>query len=81
MPILVDQGQADDFLEAQLKPDLLQQASERSAAELELRLHEGYHHSYFFISSFIEQHLRFHTKYLRNRWQVVGTYHIYLSGG
>lgn len=53
MPILVDQGQADDFLEAQLKPDLLQQASERSAAELESRLHEGYHHSYFFISSFI----------------------------
>ena len=81
MPILVDQGQADDFLEAQLKPDLLQQASERSAAELELSLHEGYHHSYFFISSFIAQLLRFHTKYLRNRWQVVGTYHIYLSGG
>jgi S-formylglutathione hydrolase len=58
--LLVDQGAADNFLVEQLKPELLQQACEQAGIPLTLRLQEGYDHSYFFISSFIEDHLRFH---------------------
>jgi S-formylglutathione hydrolase len=63
-PILVDQGTKDQFLESQLKPDLLQDACQRSGVPLDLRLREGYDHSYFFIASFIEDHLRFHARNL-----------------
>jgi S-formylglutathione hydrolase len=59
-PIIVDQGTADQFLEIQLKPELLREACERSGVALELRMRDGYDHSYFFIASFIEDHLRFH---------------------
>jgi S-formylglutathione hydrolase len=59
-PILVDQGTKDQFLESQLKPGLLQDACQRSGVPLDLRLRDGYDHSYFFIASFIEDHLRFH---------------------
>ena len=59
-PIMVDQGTKDQFLESQLKPELLQDACQRSGVPLDLRLREGYDHSYFFIASFIEDHLRFH---------------------
>jgi len=59
-PILVDQGTKDQFLESQLKPELLQDACQRSGVPLDLRLRDGYDHSYFFIASFIEDHLRFH---------------------
>ena len=58
--ILVDQGSSDPFLQNQLKPELLQQACASAGVALELRLREGYDHSYFFIASFIESHLRFH---------------------
>ncbi len=64
-PILVDQGSADSFLETQLKPSLLQQACQAQGVELRLQLREGYDHSYYFIASFIEQHLRFHAAFLR----------------
>jgi S-formylglutathione hydrolase len=60
VPALVDQGGADDFLLEQLKPEALEAAAKMSAYPLELRLQEGYDHSYFFIASFIEDHLRFH---------------------
>jgi len=60
LPILVDQGDSDDFLQEQLKPETLDAAAKNSGYPLELRLQEGYDHSYFFIASFIEEHLRFH---------------------
>jgi S-formylglutathione hydrolase len=58
--ILVDQGAKDQFLESQLKPELLGKACEQAGVSLNLRMQEGYDHSYFFIASFIEDHLRFH---------------------
>lgn len=58
--ILVDQGAADGFLEEQLKPDLLVAACEAVGQEIECRLQPGYDHSYYFIASFIEDHLRHH---------------------
>jgi S-formylglutathione hydrolase len=58
--ILVDQGMADSFLERELKPELLKEACRAAGIDLSLRLHEGYDHSYFFISTFIEDHLRWH---------------------
>jgi S-formylglutathione hydrolase len=62
--LLVDQGTDDQFLESQLKPGLLEEACRRSGVPLELRLQAGYDHSYFFIASFIEDHLRFHARHL-----------------
>jgi S-formylglutathione hydrolase len=64
-PLLVDQGTADQFLESQLRPQLLAQACSRAGVPLDLRLQEGYDHSYFFIASFIEDHLRFHARNLQ----------------
>jgi len=58
--ILVDQGTKDPFLENQLKPELLVEASRHSHVGLDLRMQEGYDHSYYFIASFIADHLRFH---------------------
>ena len=58
--ILVDQGEADPFLHEQLKPDLLEQACAAAGVSLRLRRHPGYDHSYFFVSTFIEDHLRAH---------------------
>ncbi|MDK2777001.1 MAG: S-formylglutathione hydrolase [Pseudomonadota bacterium] len=60
LPALVDQGEADNFLQEQLKPEMLEAAARRSDYPLQLRRHEGYDHSYYFIASFIEDHLRFH---------------------
>lgn len=64
IPVLVDQGKADDFLKEQLRPETLVEAASQSDTPLALRQHEGYDHSYYFIASFIEEHLRFHAKYL-----------------
>jgi S-formylglutathione hydrolase len=63
-PILVDQGTKDQFLETQLHPELLQDACARAGVPLELRMQEGYDHSYFFVASFIEDHLRYHARNL-----------------
>ena len=63
-PLVVDQGTADPFLETQLKPELLREACERFSVPLDLRMREGYDHSYFFIATFIEDHLRFHARHL-----------------
>ena len=63
--ILVDQGAADAFLDEQLKPDLLQVACQESGLPLELRIHDGYDHGYYFISTFIEEHLHFHADQLK----------------
>lgn len=58
--ILVDQGQSDNFLVEQLKPELLQAACLAAKHPLTLRLHAGYDHSYFFIASFIADHIAHH---------------------
>lgn len=63
-PILVDQGDADEFLAAQLRPGELTAAALQSGQQLTLRHHAGYDHSYFFIASFIEDHIRFHAEQL-----------------
>ena len=62
--ILVDQGDADQFLANQLKPELLKEACEASGQALELRMQPGYDHSYWFIQSFIDDHLRHHANAL-----------------
>jgi S-formylglutathione hydrolase len=64
LPTRVDQGEADNFLEEQLKPTVLQASATQRGYPLELNIHQGYDHSYYFISSFIEQHVRFHHQYL-----------------
>ncbi|WP_438951216.1 S-formylglutathione hydrolase [Porticoccus sp.] len=64
LPILVDQGKADDFLDSQLKPHLLADAAQQVGYPLDIRYRPGYDHSYFFISSFIGNHLRFHARHL-----------------
>jgi S-formylglutathione hydrolase len=60
LPLLVDQGTADAFLDTQLRPQDLSAAAEAAGHPLNLRLQEGYDHSYFFIASFIDDHLRHH---------------------
>lgn len=65
LPILVDQGDRDDFLEGQLKPQALQAAAKAAAHPLTLRMQPGYDHSYYFIASFIDDHLRHHAAALR----------------
>lgn len=64
LPILVDQGLADQFYPLQLRTETLINAAEQSGANAEIRLQPGYDHSYYFIASFIEQHLRFHARHL-----------------
>ena len=58
--ILVDQGTADTFLERELKPEQLAEACRSAGVPLTLRMQEGYDHSYFFVLSFMEDHLRWH---------------------
>ncbi|HUB46876.1 MAG TPA: S-formylglutathione hydrolase, partial [Acetobacteraceae bacterium] len=62
--VLVDQGTADGFLETQLKPRLLEAACAKAGIPLTLRWQEGYDHSYFFIATFVEDHLRWHARIL-----------------
>ena len=59
-PVLVDQGLSDQFLTVQLRPEALEAAAEKSGQVLTLRRHEGYDHSYWFIQTVIEDHLRHH---------------------
>ena len=58
--LLVDVGTADPFLQKELKPELLKAACEKAGIDLTLRLQEGYDHSYFFISTFMADHLAWH---------------------
>ncbi len=64
LPILIDQGDRDDFLDSQLKPQLLQAQAKAQEHPLWLRLQPGYDHSYYFIASFIDDHLRHHASTL-----------------
>lgn len=62
--MLVDQGTADSFLESQLKPDALTAAAAAKGWPMEVRMQEGYDHSYYFMATFIDDHLRHHAKAL-----------------
>jgi S-formylglutathione hydrolase len=64
-PILVDQGLADKFLSDQLYPEVLEAACRDAGQPLTLRRQEGYDHGYFFIATFMEDHLRHHALQLR----------------
>ncbi|WP_271078796.1 S-formylglutathione hydrolase [Aurantiacibacter sp. MUD61] len=62
----VEQGMADDFLIEQLKTHLLAEACEKTGMEADIRLHDGYDHSYFFISTFIADHIAWHAARLKD---------------
>lgn len=62
--LFIDQGSADKFLRDQLMPEKLLDACERAGHPVVYRLREGYDHSYYYISSFIEEHLRYHARFL-----------------
>lgn len=63
--ILVDQGDADSFLTDQLKPELLKAAAQKAGQGMTLRMQPGYDHSYFFMASFVDDHVAFHAKRLK----------------
>lgn len=65
LPMLVDQGDQDNFLEEQLKTELLVARSQETGYPAEIRMQPGYDHSYFFISTFIEDHIKFHGRFLK----------------
>lgn len=67
LPLLVDQGEADEFLATQLRPDLLEQACAAAGHPLLLRRRAGYDHSYYFIASFIGEHIAHHAAALGGR--------------
>ncbi|HKT28429.1 S-formylglutathione hydrolase [Dyella sp.] len=60
LPLLIDQGDADEFLSTQLQPERLQEAAKAVGHPLELRMRAGYDHSYYFIASFIGEHIAYH---------------------
>jgi S-formylglutathione hydrolase len=72
-PILIDQGTADKFLGEQLNPEVFAEAARRAGQPFELRMHAGYDHAYYFIQSFMEDHLRWHARALDAPGPVVGT--------
>jgi len=63
-PLLIDQGGADGFLDEQLKPELLREACKQAGCQLDLRIQPGYDHSYFFMATFMEDHIHFHASHL-----------------
>ncbi|MDH0732374.1 S-formylglutathione hydrolase [Pseudomonas sichuanensis] len=65
LPLLVDQGLADEFLDSQLQPDLLRKASDETGHPLRLNLRPGHDHSYYFIASFIGEHMAHHASALK----------------
>lgn len=66
LPLLIDQGGGDEFLKGQLRPELLRNACKQNAHPLDLRIRPGYDHGYFFVSTFIGDHLRHHAKALQD---------------
>lgn len=65
LPLLVDQGEADDFLHTELRPELLREVCEASGHPLVLNLRPGHDHSYYFIASFIGEHIAWHARALQ----------------
>jgi S-formylglutathione hydrolase len=66
-PILIDQGMADQFLAQELHPHLFEAACRDRGVALDMRRHDGYDHGYYFISTFMEDHLRFHADRLQRQ--------------
>jgi S-formylglutathione hydrolase len=66
LPLLIDQGEADEFLATQLRPDLLQAACAAAGHPLLLRMRPGYDHSYYFIATFLGDHFAHHAAALRD---------------
>ena len=64
LPVLIDQGENDNFLREQLKTELLIEATESTGYPMQIRMQPEYDHTYFFISSFIGDHIKFHAKHL-----------------
>ena len=64
LPLRVDQGEADEFLERELRPGLLREACRAAGHPLELHLRPGYDHSYYFVASFIGEHIAWHARHL-----------------
>lgn len=66
IPVLIDQGDADEFLKEQLKPELLQEAAAAKQYPLTLRMQPGYDHGYDFVATFIGEHIRYHADALKS---------------
>jgi len=64
LPLLVDQGGGDEFLNRQLRLKLLKEAGEKAGYPVQINMREGYDHSYYFIASFMREHMAFHAKVL-----------------
>lgn len=62
---MIDQGEADSFLDTQLMPQSLVDIANAKGYPLDVRMQAGYDHSYYFIASFIEEHLKFHSLYFK----------------
>jgi S-formylglutathione hydrolase len=58
--VLIDQGKADDFLDSELRPWLFEDAAQKAGQKATVRLHDGYDHSYYFVSSFMADHIKHH---------------------
>ncbi|MCD8475683.1 MAG: hypothetical protein LRY40_03510, partial [Shewanella fodinae] len=71
LPMKVDQGESDPFLAEQLLPETLISAAKQMQFDLDYQLHAGYDHSYYFIASFIETHLRFISSTFNNHYSNV----------
>ena len=67
LPLLIDQGEADEFLPSQLRPQILRAACERAAHPLSLRMRPGYDHSYYFVASFIGEHIAHHAAAMKQQ--------------
>lgn len=65
LPTLIDTGSADNFLERELKPERFEAAAKEAGFPVTMRMQDGYDHSYFFMATFMEDHLDFHAKYLK----------------
>lgn len=65
LPVLIDQGEADNFLEEQLNTQLLEDTAAEINFPMQIRMQPGYDHSYFFIATFIDEHLQFHANALK----------------
>ena len=65
LPLLIDQGDADEFLHTQLQPDLFKVAADAAAHPVILRMQRGYDHSYYFVASFIGEHVAYHATALQ----------------
>lgn len=67
IPLLVDQGEEDEYyLSKSLRPDLLQEACRKKDYPVQLNMHPGFDHSYYFVATFIESHIAFHARFLKN---------------